>query len=434
MTYREAVHYLLCLGQEVGTVNLGLERVERMLDRLGRPERAFPSIHIAGTNGKGSTAAMVEAGLRAAGLRTGLYTSPHLVRVNERIRIDGREISDEEFGAAFEPVRAAVEGMLAEGTLDHPTFFECVTALAFSRFRQARVDYAVVEVGLGGRLDATNVLQPRVSVVTPIDFDHESYLGRGAAAISAEKAGILKPGAPAVFARQRPEAAGALQDRARQLGIPVVYAGWPEGSGGSGAAWDAEQVTHRDGYYCFVAAGPAGARLRVELSLAGEHQVVNALAAIATLNVLGVEAAAIETGLRQTRWPGRLERVAEQPLVLLDGAHNPGGARALARYLEQHHRGRRVWLIYSAARDKAIDEVAGVLFPLAEHVLLTPLTQPRALSAPALLDLVGHHHPRARAVSSLVEAWKLARASAAPTDIILVTGSLYLVGEFKALG
>lgn len=396
---------------------MGLERIEALLATLDHPERAFRCVHIAGTNGKGSTAAMIEAGLRAAGRRTGLYTSPHLVRINERIQVDGREISDAEFCEAFEQVQSAVEQLLAAEAVDaHPTYFECVTAMAFCHFRGAGVDCAVVEVGLGGRLDATNVVRPQLSVITPIDFDHEAFLGKRAESIAAEKAGILKPGVPAVAAPQRREAAEVLAARARQLGIAMVEPPSPQ------------NVTHCAGRYRFDT--PA---IHAELALAGEHQVTNALVAIAALEVLGVPAPAIEQGLRQVRWPGRLEQVADAPAILLDGAHNPAGARVLARFLEQHHPGRRIWLIYAAMRDKAVEEVAGILFPAAHRVVLTRLSQARAVSPRQLEAIVAHHHPNIQVIESLPEALARARAEASPNDMILVTGSLFLVGEAKAL-
>lgn len=397
-----------------------MERIEALLRHLGRPEHSFRSVHIAGTNGKGSTAAMIEAGLRAAGRRTGLYTSPHLVRINERIRVAGEEVSEAEFADAFEAVQGAVEELLAAGGVDsHPSYFECVTALGFEHFRRAGVEWAVVEVGLGGRLDATNVVRPEVTVITPIDFDHEAFLGKAAEAISAEKAGILKPGVPAVLGPQRPQARQVLEGRAAELGIRVVRVE---------EDWRAEQVTAEDGRYRFVARG-----VQAELSLAGEHQVTNALTAIAALDLLGVPKEAIEQGLRTAQWPGRLETVAQRPLVLLDGAHNPAGARALVRFLEQHHAGSRVWLIYGAMRDKAVDEVAGILFPAAYRVILTQVGQSRAVSARALAAIVAHHHARVEVTGSLAEALAQARAEAARTDIIVITGSLFLVGEAKSM-
>lgn len=363
---------------------------------------------------------MIEAGLRAAGRRTGLYTSPHLVRINERIRVSGEEISEADFVTAFEAVQGAVEALLAADRLDsHPSYFECVTALGFEHFRRAGVEYGVVEVGLGGRLDATNVLRPEVAVITPIDFDHEAYLGKAAEAISAEKAGILKAGVPAVLAPQRPEACRVLEARAAELGIRVVRVDQD---------WRAEQVTAREGRYRFVARD-----IHTELALAGEHQVTNALTAMATLDLLGAPREAIEQGLRTAQWAGRLETVGQNPLVLLDGAHNPAGARALVKFLEQHHPGRRIWLIYGAMRDKAVDEVAGILFPAAYRVILTQVGQSRAVSARTLTALVSHHHPEVAVTAGLAEALARARAKASERDMIVVTGSLFLVGEAKSI-
>ncbi len=425
VSYPEAVRYLLSLGNEVKTARLGLARIERLLEKLGRPQTAFRSVHIAGTNGKGSTAAMIAAGLRAAGFRTGLFTSPHLLRINERIQVDGQEISDADFCAAYGRVRAAVEQLLAEESIEaHPTYFECVTAMGFCHFREAGVQYAVVEVGLGGRLDATNVIQPQAAVITPVDLDHETFLGKVVAAITAEKAGILKAGAPAVFAPQRPDVGEVLEARARELGVHVVRAG---------RDWRAEEVHPGDGRYRFVARGPGGARVCAALNLAGEHQVTNALVAIAALHLLGVDARAIERGLHEARWPGRLETISASPLLLVDGAHNPAGARVLARFLQRHHPGRRVWLIYGAMRDKAVDEVAGILFPAAYKVLVTGVAQLRAVSPRRLAGIVAHHHARVEVTENLHEALVRARGEAAEPDIILVTGSLFLVAEAKVL-
>jgi dihydrofolate synthase/folylpolyglutamate synthase len=425
MTYAAAVRFLYTLGNEVKGAKLGLERIEGLLEALGRPHDPFHSVHIAGTNGKGSTAVMIESGLRAAGRRTGLYTSPHLLRLNERVQVAGEPVSDEDFAASWETVRAAVERLLATGSLDnHPSFFECVTALAFQRFAAAGVEWAVVEVGLGGRLDATNVLRPDLAVITPIDFDHEAFLGKAAAAISAEKAGILKPGVPAVFGPQRPEAREVLEARARELDIPVVRVE---------AEWRAEDVTHTEGRYRFTASHCSGVRFPLRLGLAGEHQVTNALTAVAALHRLGIAPENIASGIEHARWPGRLETAGRDPFILLDGAHNPAAARVLARYVEQHLSGRRLWLIYAAMRDKAVDEVAGMLFPLAHEVLLTRVTQSRALSAETLAEIAGHHHPHVRIRADLAEALAAARAAASPEDVILITGSLFLVAEAKIL-
>src|SRR5208282_82776 len=229
MNYEAAVRYLLSLGRELAAptqaaaAKFDLENITILAERLGRPDRAYPSVHIAGTNGKGSTAAFLESILRCAGFRTGLNTSPHLEKINERIRVNGEEISDEAFAETFTRIQALNEELLAAGKLRaHPTYFECVTAMAFEYFARARVDFGVFEVGLGGRLDATNILTPVVSVITRVDFDHENFLGHSLAEIASEKAGILKPRVPLVLAGQRPEALEVIRARAAELGCPIV--------------------------------------------------------------------------------------------------------------------------------------------------------------------------------------------------------------------
>ena len=336
MTYGEALRYLLSLLGDIRGSNFGLERMERLMARLGHPERSFQTIHIAGTNGKGSTAAFIEAGLRASGKTTGLYTSPHLARFNERLRLNGAEASDAAFAAAVEEVRAANEWLVArEGRQAHPTFFESVTAVAFCGFRHAAVDWGVVEVGLGGRLDATNVVDPTLAVITPIELDHERFLGKGKASIAAEKAGILKPGARAVVAPQRPEAWAVIEERAKQLGVEVIRVG---------RDWQARSLSERQGCYRFEAQSSGGGGstekiIEIAVPLAGEHQVLNALTAVASLDALGVPTAAISRGIERTEWPGRLERLPGRPEILLDAAHNPASARS-PRELSDEARGR----------------------------------------------------------------------------------------------
>ena len=430
MTYAESVEYLLALLSDARGPRLGLERIRRLLRRLGEPQRSFQAVHVAGTNGKGSTAAMMEAGLRAAGHSTGLYTSPHLARFNERIRINDRDIRDEGFAAAVEEVRQANEWLVArEGRHGHASFFESVTATAFCAFRRESIDWGVVEVGLGGRLDATNVLQPQLCVVTPIDFDHEGFLGKARASIAAEKAGILKPGAKVVVAPQRPDVESVLGTRASELGVAMVRVGHD---------WRAENTTEADGYYRFKARGVSadnsdGKSVEVELPLAGEHQVVNALTAIAALDALGVEAAAISRGIKQTRWPGRLDQLSGKPPILLDSAHNAGGARALAKFLRRHKSGQPIHLIYGASRDKPVDEVAGILFPLARRVTLTRAQVKRSLRPQTLLRIADHHHDRIDLTPTLEAALANAQATTSADGLIVVTGSVFLVGEAREL-
>jgi dihydrofolate synthase/folylpolyglutamate synthase len=416
MNYPDSVRFLYTLGNEVKTAKLGLERIGVLLEALGNPQQAFRIVHVAGTNGKGSTCAMIESGLRVAGYRTGLFTSPHLVEPTERIQVAGRPVGAGQFAAAFDQVHACAERLLRRERIDlHPTYFESVTAMAMVVFRECGVEAAVLEVGLGGRLDATNVVIPELCVVTPVDFDHEAYLGKSLESIAAEKAGILKPGARAVFARQRAEAEGVLEARAAALGVAVTHSSEVAISG----------VTQHARGSDFLCDGSP-----VSCPLAGEHQVENSRTAIAALRQLGVAPAAIRQGIAQTAWPGRLERVAVNPEIILDGAHNPASARALAAYLDRFYEPRRVWLIYGAMRDKAVEEMAAILFPRAGHVIVTAPAQARALRPESIRDLADRGDIQVAA--NLQEALALA-AGAGREDAIFVTGSLFLVGEARAL-
>jgi dihydrofolate synthase/folylpolyglutamate synthase len=399
LTYPDSVRFLYALGNEIKTAKLGLERIRAVLAALGNPQNAFRSIHVAGTNGKGSTCAMIDAGLRGAGIRTGLFTSPHLIEPTERIVVDGMPVSPRQFERAFNVVHEAAGE-------PHPTYFETVTAMGFWLFREMGVEIAVVETGLGGRLDATNVLNPVLTVITPIDFDHESYLGGTIEAIAAEKAGILKQGVPAIFAAQRPEAQAVLDRRAAELGVPVKRT---------------SEFEVRDLHVTARGSEFSG----IKCPLAGEHQVQNAIAAAMALESLGVSPKGIEHAI----WPGRLERISPNPDIILDGAHNPAGARALAHYLERFYKSRKIWMIYGAMRDKAVDEIAGILFPHASELVLTAPDNPRALRPEALRELAGRGHIAAN-ISAAIE---LVRAKISEDDMIIITGSLFLVGEARAL-
>jgi dihydrofolate synthase/folylpolyglutamate synthase len=419
-TYPDSVRYLYSLGNEIRTVKLGLGRMQVLFEELGHPERACRLVHVAGTNGKGSTCAMIESSLRAAGFRTGLYTSPHLVEPTERIQVNGEPVSEELFAGAFDRVHQKAEQMLRREELDsHPTYFETVTAMAMLLFRNLGVETAVLEVGLGGRLDATNVVHPRVTVITPIDFDHETHLGNSLRSIAEEKAGILKAGVPAVFSRQRPEVMEALQQRAGALGISVARTD----------DWRVEELElHRHGSR-FLAAGPRTA-IRVECPLPGEHQVENALTAAVALLELGVGIEAVEKGVRQVRWPGRLETVSTGPEIILDGAHNPAGIRALASYIERFYSDRRVWLICGAMRDKSLDEIAGILSPVAGRIIVTTPGSHRALRPESMRRLFDH--PSVETATGMAQALSMVK-KASPEDAIFITGSLLLVGEAREL-
>jgi dihydrofolate synthase/folylpolyglutamate synthase len=419
VNYPDSVQFLYALGNEIKTAKFGLERIETALEAMGDPQRDMRFVHVAGTNGKGSTCAMIESGLRAAGRRTGLFTSPHLIEPTERIAIDGKPVTAAEFARAFDRVHQCVEKLVAQGAVDwHTTYFETVTAMAFLIFAEERVNEVVLEVGLGGRLDATNVVTPELSVITPVDFDHEAYLGKSLDAIAGEKAGILKRGAPAVFARQRPEAAKVLERRAAELGIDVDRADeWQV----SDLEIDARGSRFRLSGRC---------ELQIVCPLAGQHQVDNAATAAVALARIGVPHEAIERGIAQARWPGRLERVSENPEIILDGAHNPAGARALARYIERFYAGRRVRMIYGAMRDKAVEEIGGILFPQAAQVVATAPRQARALAPDSIREMTSH--PNVATAATLEDALELVR-DAEKNDAIFITGSLFLVAEARAL-
>jgi len=435
MNYEAAVRYLLTLGRElaaptqVAAAKFDLENITVLAERLGRPERTYPSAHIAGTNGKGSTAAFLESILRRAGFRTGLYTSPHLERMNERIRVNGQEIGDDAFAETLTRILALIEVLFAEGELRaHPTYFECVTAMAFEYFAWSRVEFGVFEVGLGGRLDATNILSPVVSLITPIDFDHENFLGHSLQEIAAEKAGILKPAVPLVLAGQHLEASEVVLARARELRCPVI---------GTGVAYRVDQQSFENG--CIrarVTEIATGWSIEIAPSLPGRFQLENALSAVAAARVLSrqdfrIEDESIVQGIAAAEWPGRLEKVHSRPDVYLDGAHNPSAARELAAFWEQNFAGRKIWLLYGALRDKAVDEFAGVLFPLAAEVIFTQPRTSRAISAAQLAEIAGHHAVHSAVIVDAEEALEHALARAASEDVVFITGSLYLVGQLR---
>jgi dihydrofolate synthase/folylpolyglutamate synthase len=440
MNYNESVRYLLTLGRELASpqqaraAKFDLHNIRVICERMGHPERRFASVHIAGTNGKGSTAAMLASIVHAAGLRCGLYTSPHLLRINERIRLDGADISDDEFAASFTRVLVIIEELLASGELAaHPTYFECVTAMALDFFARARTDLAVIEVGLGGRLDSTNVVLPEVAVITQIDFDHENFLGHPIEEIAGEKAGIIKPGAWVVSAAENPAAKEVIRQRASEQGVHLVEID---------EACQVLDVSAKDGRYGFgvLLSDELGVgskqEMQIALPLAGRFQIRNALTAAAAARLLArrgfaISDSAIVSGIGSVRWPGRLERLQERPAVYLDGTHNPAGAREVLAFWREHLAGRRIHLIYGAMRDKAIDEVAGLLFPRATTVILTQSPQPRSLSAEALAAMTSHLANALEVIREPGAALERALEIAEADDVIFATGSLYLVGDLR---
>jgi len=435
MNYAESLKYLFSLGRELAAptqaaaAKFDLENISMLAETLGHPERRYRSVHIAGTNGKGSTAAFTESILRAAGIKTGLYTSPHLERITERIRVNGEEISDADFAESFTKIQTLIEELLARGELRaHPTFFEVVTALAFEHFARAGVEIAVFEVGLGGRLDATNILTPEVSVITRVDFDHENFLGHSIEEIAGEKAGIIKAGVPVIMATQRAEARDVILKRAAELGAAVHE---------SEKEYVAEVVSFVDGCVrADVTDVRSVARFRVAPNLRGQFQLGNAVNAIAVAGMLrqrgrAISAAAIEQGIANAIWPGRIEKLQSGPDVYLDGAHNPSAARELANFLKENFAGRHITLLFAAMRDKAVDEIAGILFPLASEVIFTQPKISRAISAAQLAEMAGEYASHFRVIPDAQAAFEEALAKAGADDAIFVTGSLYLVGELR---
>ena len=435
MNYEASVRYLLSLGRELSAptqaaaAKFDLENITVLAERLDQPQRAYPSAHIAGTNGKGSTAAFLESILRHGGLRTGLNTSPHLEKINERIRINSEEISDTAFAETLTRIQLLIEELLAAGKLRaHPTYFECVTAIAFEYFARERVDFAVFEVGLGGRLDATNILSPAVTIITRIDFDHENFLGHSLREIAAEKAGILKHGVPVVLAEQVPEVREVILARAKDLGCSVIKPS-------KVFRVDRESI-HNGGVRAHVIEVAFGKVFEIVPGLPGRFQFQNALNAVASARLLQdrgfqISDEAISRGVAETVWPGRLEKLQSAPDVYLDGAHNPGAARELAHFLQQNFSARKVWMIYAALRDKAVDEVAGLLFPHAAEVILTAPNTSRAISAAQLAEVAGHHATHFTVIPDAERAFEHALAQAVPQDAIFITGSLYLVGQLR---
>jgi dihydrofolate synthase/folylpolyglutamate synthase len=435
MNYDAAVRYLLSLGRELAAptqaaaAKFDLENISVLSERLGRPDRAYPSAHIAGTNGKGSTAAFLESILRHAGFRTGLNTSPHLEKINERIRVNGAEINDDDFAETLTRIQAQIEELLAAGKLRaHPTYFECVTAMAFEYFARARIDFGVFEVGLGGRLDATNILTPVTSLITRVDFDHENFLGHSLREIATEKAGILKPGVPVVLAAQQPEAREVILARAKELHCPVIETPL--------AFRVDEQVMENGCVRARITEIASGWSAKLAPQLAGRFQLqnaINAVAAARTLSARGyrIPENAIEQGVAAAVWPGRLEKLQSRPDIYADGAHNPGAARELAAFWEENFAGRRIFLLYGALRDKAVDEIAGVLFPHAAEVVFTEPRTSRAISASQLSEIAAHHAAHSSVIADAEQALDYLLSKAMPQDAVFVTGSLYLVGQLR---
>ena len=401
MRFDEVVQYLLGLGHEILTMKLGLRNTELLLNALDNPERSFASVQIAGTNGKGSTAVMLDSICSAAGIRCGLYTSPHLVSITERIRVSGEAITPEEFAACGTVVREISEQLLRDKQIEAlPTFFEQLTAIALLAFRNAGIVLAILETGLGGRLDSTTAANASIVAITQIAMDHEEYLGRTIESIASEKAAIIRPGRHAVIAKQQqPEAMAVLLQRCKETGVVPVLAD--------------------------------GADVNVPLGLRGLHQVENAAVAIRVAELLHIPQSAIVSGLENAQHPGRLELIPHKPAFLLDGAHNPAGCRALREYLEEFA-ARPLTLVFGAMRDKQLDQIGEILFPVADVLILTPVDNPRSASIESLRS-IAERFARDTVIetSSSAEALQAAIANTPPNGLICIAGSLYLIGELR---
>ena len=424
--YQETIEYLFGL-QKYG-VKLGLSNSFRLLELMGAPQLAFRSVHIAGTNGKGSTAAFITAMLQAAGHRVGLYTSPHLVSFTERMRINGVQISEAKVVELAQRVRERASFPVPGSGTAVPTFFEVTTAMAFTWFAEQQVDLAVIEVGMGGRLDATNVITPLLSVITNIDLEHTEFLGTTLELIAAEKAGIIKQGVPVVTGVVQPEVVAVLEREATEKQAPLYRLG---------KDFAAESVVAGQ-RQVFGYRGRRGSCSALEIGMIGRYQVDNACLALAAMEVLqeagvAVDEAAMRRGLANTRWEGRLERVAARPDIFLDGAHNPASARQLAaavRAMKQSY--RRLVLIIGILGDKDRAGILSQLLPLADLVIVTKPNYSRAMDVEALATEVRQQHETVETTGTVAAAIALARHRAAPEDLVLITGSLYVVGDARA--
>ncbi|MCS7286205.1 MAG: folylpolyglutamate synthase/dihydrofolate synthase family protein [Anaerolineae bacterium] len=430
LSYREALEFIYSFtdyeklkGYRYSPEEFNLARMEKLLEFAGNPHTFFRSLHVAGTKGKGSTCAIMESVLRAQGYRTGLYTSPHLHTFRERIRIAGELVSEEDVASGIEELRPLIE------KVPGLTTFEIMTALAFFLFAHKGVEVAVVEVGLGGRLDATNVITPMVSVITSIGYDHMQLLGNTLASIAREKAGIIKKGIPVVSAPQEEEALLVIEETARLRGSPLILAGrdW---------VWEDVEKGREDQVFTVKRLNPPGFSVRVRLPLLGVFQPVNATVAVAALDQarsqgLQVTDEAIVEGLEKVKWPGRLEVLQNSPLFIVDGAHNVDSARRLAQSLRELFSWNRFILVFGASSDKDIPGMLKELLPLADVVFFTRARNPRAASPEAILKEAQVLGFDGKVVEPANKAVEEALKEALAEDVVCVTGSLFLVAEAR---
>jgi len=420
------IEYLMSL--ENRGVKFGLNNIRFLLEAAGNPYRQYSAIHIAGTNGKGSVLSYIGHALRTTGLRVGMYTSPHLMRFNERIVVDGAEIPDETLGRLIKRFRPIADSMAAGDDIDLPTFFEFSTVIAFTYFAEREVDYAIIETGLGGRLDSTNVLAPELAVITNLSIDHTDYLGSTIELIAYEKAGIINGSGPVVTAVAQPEALTVIEKKCRDHGVELYRCGREFSFTAQPREFPRQTV---------MVTTPMGT-LELPIHLAGRHQAENAAVAAMACKLIQRDRVAdltddrIRAGFETARWPGRLEVVRRVPLTILDAAHNPAGARSLRETIERAFADRPIILVMAVSRDKDADAISRELCPMARDVIVTRYRMHRAMPAEQLLEAARRYTPSAQTVRTVPESILAADELATPDDIIVVAGSIFAVGDALA--
>lgn len=427
MDYKLALDYLYNLGHETLAMKLGLENISSLVKEMNCPDQAYSIVHVAGTNGKGSFCSTLASILTQALIPTGLFTSPHLLDITERIQYNLQPITKNEFAAITLEIKNTIDGLLQNNNLiARPTFFEHITAIGLEYFRKCNARLVVLEVGLGGRLDSTNIVSPILSVITSIDFDHQQYLGNTLAKIAREKAGILKPGVPAIIAPQQAEAAEVISKVASKIGAPLIWL-------------DNKQITSTidsDGFWQFDFQSVNHYK-NLRLGLRGYHQVATAalaILAIEELNKLGfnISLENINSGLKKTCWPGRLELIHNNPDLLFDGAHNPHGIKALVEFLNQCLKDykKRV-LVFSTMQDKDLFAMAKDLFPLFDSIVLVQRSDPRAMNFQEINNELLTITKNFTIAQDIEKALTIANSQANDQGLIVISGSLYLIGEAK---
>ncbi|MBA3784058.1 MAG: bifunctional folylpolyglutamate synthase/dihydrofolate synthase [Acidobacteria bacterium] len=428
MNFDESLKYLYGLGNEVSAMKLGLENIGKLLTALGNPEKNFLKVQVAGTNGKGSTCAFLDSICVLAGIKTGLYTSPHLISITERIKIGGQEISEKDFAHHATKIKEISEKLLEIGDLEAlPTFFEQVTAIAISAFDEAKIDLAILETGLGGRFDATTAMKAEIVAITPIDFDHQNILGNTLAEIAAEKAAIIRKDTRVVLANQREEALEVILKKCDEVGIKTI----------NNCKIELNAVDSINGKAIVTFITENEIYQDVHLGLRGRHQIENARLAVLLaeglkyhFNFIFSKFEIVE-GLETAKHNGRLEFYKN---ILFDGAHNVAGAKALRNYLDEFIK-QPVTLVFGAMRDKDLSEIAAILFPKAETLILTKPNNERSMETSELLKIVPttFNQKDVKLAETVAEAIITAKVITKETELILITGSLYLVGEAQEI-